>query len=381
MTPSFFLRSALALALLLASRVGLADVEADLRAEIGYDSNPYNLSDVVGEQSGAFTALDARAGVEREAPGGGSIGLDAGFEARLFASRLSDASQEHYFVRVRGESGGRRRDHVFEGALRYRVRDATYVSRFTGAVATSGTTTIGDRYNSGNIDLSGAWHLPGARWGRVALEATVESKDYVEDYATLGLDRLDYMQFGLEPQYEYERGPDSVRVRLPIASRAYRDRRISDAAGAPVAGSDLRYTYYGFEARYAREASRTSEVSVGAGYEIREDNGVGYRDRERWQAGMEWTHRRAKAGQFNASVEYSARVLDRPDSGDPLINDETPEKEGYTLALGYVRPLPGVAMKDLSLLATASWESFDNSNDARFAYDRYEVFAGVRKRF
>lgn len=385
MRPIPVIRPALAAVLLLASAAAFAGTGADLRAGVGYDSNAFNLSDGVGEEGGMFTALEASGEAQRDTQGGGEVGVDAGLEALLFGSGMSDASEEKYFLRLRGKSGGKRRQHAFDWALRYRLRDATYVSRFTGEVATDdGTptgTTIGDRYDSGIADLRGAWHLPGGRWGRVSLEGSAAAKDYREDYASLGLDRLDYTQFGIEPQYEYERGANTVRVRLPWSVRRYRDRRVSDAAGVAVAGTDLEYTYYGLEARYAREISDTSELDFTGGYEAREDNGVGYGDRTRWNTGVEWTLKPARGERLSAGVEYSARVLDRPVTGNPLINDETPEKKGYAVNVKYARPFPGVAVEDLSLVGEASWESFDNSSDDRFSYDRYGVFAGVRKEF
>lgn len=381
MKPSVALRSLLTSVLMLASSAGFAETAAATRLDLGYDSNPYTLSDVVGEEGGMFMALDASAEATRETAGGGELGMDAGVAARLFGSGMSDANEARYFARVGGETGGKHRQHAFDWALRYRLRDSTYVSRATGDIATSGGTEIGDRYDSGIADLRGAWHLPGGRWGRVSLEGSAESKDYKEDYASLGLDRLDYTQFGVEPRYEYERGADTVQVKLPWAIRQYRDRRVSDVNGAAVAGTDLEYTYLGLDARYARELSAADEIGWTGSYETREDNGVGYSDRKRWQTGVEWTHKPARGEKLSAGLEYSSRVFDRPVTGNPLINDETPEKKGYAVKVEYERPFPGVAVKDLALLGAARWESYDNSSDPIFEYDRYEVFAGVRKEF
>lgn len=70
-------------------------------------------------------------------------------------------------MRLRGDSGGKRSEHSFEWALRYRVRDATYVSRLTGRPATDPLTRadIGDRFDSSIADLRGGWHLPGGDYG------------------------------------------------------------------------------------------------------------------------------------------------------------------------------------------------------------------------
>ncbi len=36
---------------------------------------------------------------------------------------------------------------------------------------------------------------------------------------------------------------------------------------------------------------------------------------------------------------------------------------------------------DFSLVAEVGWESFDNTNDVRYAYDRLIGFVGVRQEF
>lgn len=379
-TRSLLTATASALVILAAAPASAA-TELDLQGVVGYDSNVFNLNDSIGERDGLFTDLEAGFSAERGWLGG-TAGFDLGLAARLFESSMNDGDETKYFVRLRGDSGGKRKDRAFEWALRYRVQDSTYVSRSTGVVATDDGTPagneIGDRFDSSIGDLRGAWILPGGAF----IEGVIETKDYRKDYAALGLDRLDYNQYEVAPGYESGgRRTDTFRIRLPLALRQYRDRRISDASGNPVPGTDLEYTYYGIDARYEHEFSRASALEFSGGYEIRTDNSVGYRDRKRWNTGVEWVYRPAAKTRVSGGLEWYSRVFDRPVTGDPTIVDETPEKEGYTLQAKYAAPFPGVEIKDFSLLAEGRWESFDNSNNVIFSYDRLEVFAGIRKKF
>ncbi len=383
---SLFLPTAAAavLAILAAAPAG-ATAELDLQGAVGYDSNVFNLNDSIGERDGLFTDLAAGFSADKKWPAGGAAGFDLGGTARLFESGVNDGDETKYFVRLRGDSGGKRNDHTFDWALRYRVQDSTYVSRFTGVVATDDGTPngnrIGDRYDSAIADLRGAWHLPGGDYGRVSVEGAIESKNYLDDYSALSLDRLDYNQYEVTPEYETGSQTDTFRIRLPLSLRQYRDRRVSDATGASVSGTDLEYKYYGLDARYKHEFTRASALEFSGGYEVRNDNGIGYGNRKRWNVGTEWTYRSDKQTRLSAGIKYLSRVLDRPVTGDPSINDETPDKKGYNLNIKYLTPVPGVKIKDFSLLAEALWESFDNSSDARYSYDRLEAFAGVRKLF
>lgn len=381
MKHPFPLRRAAALVLALAASPVVAEVAVDLRADVGYDSNVFNLNDTVGEEAGMFTDLDAGVAAERTGKSGWTTGFDAGVDARLFESAVNDGDQAKYFLRLRGDSGGARREHDIHWAVRYRMQDSTYVSRFTGRVATSGGTPIGDRYDAGIADVRGGWKLPGGGYGRLSFDAFLEAKDYRDDYAALGLDRLDYNQYGVEPAYEVGSRTDTVRFALPVAQRQYRDRRVSDVDGNAVAGTDLEYTYYGVDASYEHAFSRASALQVSAGYEDRQDNGVGFGDRTRWGTGVEWTYRTPGKTRFDTGVEWSSRTLNNTSPADPTVVDETPDKDGYTVNARLQTPFPGVKARDFLLLARAAWESFDSSNEVRYSYDRLETFVGVRKEF
>lgn len=359
-----------------------AGQELDLRAGVGYDSNVFDLSQTIGERDGMYAQLEAVFLAEGEALTGWSKKADVGASAQVFESGMADGDDEKYFVRVRGNSNEQRNEHGWNWSLQAQMHELTYVSRFTGVVATDGLgNEIGDRFDNLKGDFQGAWHFPGGRFGRISVEGSAAHKNYLTDYEELGLERLDYMEYGIRPEYDIGGGDRNLRIALAYAQRQYRDRRVSDAAGIPVAGTDLEYKTYGVDARFRQKLTRRSALEFTGGYDIREDNGVGFADRTRWNAGIEWTYRPGSDTRLVFDLEWNSRVFDNRVAGDPTINDEAPDKQGYELKVRYTTPFPGLKSRGYLLSAEAAWESYDNSDDPRYTYDRQNAFIGIRKAF
>lgn len=367
---------------LLSAASAWAESDIDLRGGFGHDSNVFDLNPVIGERDGYFTELEASVEATGTAVKGWTKKADIGMSATLFESAVSDGDKGRLYVRARADSAEKYREHGWEWSLRYQMRDQTYVSRLTGLVATDDVgNEIADRYDSGGADFAAQWRLPGWVFGRLSLEASVADRNYREDYEQFGLDRLDYRQYGIGPAYEIGQKDRQLRVRLKLEQRAYRDRRTSDATGNPVAGTDLEYRYYSADARYRHRSSRQSVLELSGGYDIREDNGVGFADRTEWNAGVEWTWRFADDSRVSLEGKYSSRVFDQQVVGDPTINDESPEKKGFDARIRYSRPFPFLDIRGFSLAAEVAWESFDNSSDVRYTYDRVIGLIGVRQEF
>jgi hypothetical protein len=367
---------------LLAGTNAAAETDIDLRGGFGYDSNPYEVGDTLDEQSGFFTEAEAIVNAEGTAAKGWHKQVDLGLFGRLHETDLRDADRARMFVRARGDSAEEYDEHGWDWALRYRMRDETYVSRLTGEVATDDLgNEIGDRYDSGRADLLLQWRFPGWRVGRLSIEATAADRNYLEDYQQFGLERLDYYEYGVGPGYELDSRDSNLSVKLLYEKRIYDDRRVDDATGAPVAGTDLEYEYYGVEARYRHRFTRRSALELTGGYDLREDNGVGYADRTRWNVGVEWTQRFRDDGRLVVESEYNSRVYDEQFADDPTINDEEPEKKGLELRVSYSRPFPFVDILGFSLVIEAELQSYDNNDDERYTYDRLIGFIGVRQVF
>lgn len=367
---------------LLAGANASAESDIDLRGGFGFDSNAYEVSDSLGEQSGFFTEAEAVVNAEGTASKGWHKQADLGLFGRLHESSLRDADRARIFVRARGDSAEEYDEHGWDWALRYSMRDETYVSRLTGEVATDDLgNEIGDRYDSGRADLLLQWRFPGLKVGRLSIEATAADRNYLEDYEQFGLERLDYYEYGAGPGYELGGRDRNLRMNLKMEERIYRDRRVDDAAGQPVAGTDLEYRYYTAEVRYQHRLTRRSSIELTGGYDLREDNGVGYSDRTRWNVGVEWTQRFRDDGRLVMESEYSSRVFDEQITGDPTINDEIPERKGFDVTVRYTRPFPFVDIRGFSLVVEAELQSYENNDDERYTYDRLIGFLGVRQEF
>ena len=59
----------------------------------------------------------------------------------------------------------------------------------------------------------------------------------------------------------------------------------------------------------------------------------------------------------------------------------TSSQQGYQFNVRDARPFPGLKAHGYLLLAEAGWESYENSDDVRFSYDRLNAFVGIRKEF
>ena len=355
--------------------------QLDLRAAAGYDSNVFRLNDDrVGEEGGMFTDLEAELSVETGRRW--TLSADLGASARLYESSVDDGNESQYRLRVRGERiPATRPGTVFKWALSHTLRDATYVSRSTGRVATSGGVDIGDRYDSGKTELEAKLDLPFTAQLHGLLGASVASKDYRRDYESLGLDRLDYLAYGVEPGLAYRSKTQELRLTLPASLRRYRDRRASDVAGNEVAGSDLEYRYIGVDARYEYELSRVHTLLASASYEERADNEDGFADSNTTEISLGWAARPQRRTRYARRALWSARQYDRLTAEAQERGEEAPEREGYSLVGEFSSVMPGLQKQDVRLIAEARLDSYDNDSDPVFSYDRYQALVGLRKKF
>ena len=348
-----------------------------LRGAIGYDDNPFELNEIVATRAGMFVDMDAVVSAEGQATNGWRKKADLELSGRAFETSMSDANEGRIYVRAGGDSNEEPTKNGWDWSLQVQARDRTYVSSKTGEEATDDAgNSIGNRFDYLKDDFEAGWHFPRKNFGRISVEGLVSYKDYLDDYQESGLDRLDWLEYGIAPQYEIGDRDSNLRIRLKVEERLYADRRVSDAAGNPVPGTDLEYRYYAAEIRYQRRLSRRNSIEWIGDYDLREDNGVGHADRTKWSTSTQWTYHAKGNSSLSAQLQYSTRTFD-----EQSVNDEVPAKNGFDVALKYARPFPFLDLRGFSLVAEAGWESFDNTRDVRYEYDRLVGFLGVRKEY
>jgi hypothetical protein len=198
-------------------------------------------------------------------------------------------------------------------------------------------------------------------------------------FPVLGLERLDYDEATITPEYEWRADGSRASVALDLGLRRYRDRRASDTAGDPLIGTHLEYRSYALAAEYRKSLTPAHALAIKGAYGVREDNAVGYDDRTRAEAALEWTYRIHLRSELTVGCEWSRREF-RNRRDDPTVNDDAPARDGYSLVVAYTRPLPFASNDDVTLRAETAWESFDNRSDTRLSYDRIAMFVGLRAR-
>ena len=75
---------------MLVSGTACAGQEFDLRADLGYDSNPFELNQTIGERAGAYAQLKAAFLAEGIASTGWTKAAEIGATAQMFESGMSD---------------------------------------------------------------------------------------------------------------------------------------------------------------------------------------------------------------------------------------------------------------------------------------------------
>jgi len=353
----------------------------DVKAAAGYDSNVFRLNDALSENGGMFTDVDAGFSAEGRVGRRWKLGGELGLAARVHESAVDDGDENRFRVRIGGERKAARRGAELDWALAHTVQDSTYVSRSTGLVAQNSGVEIGDRFDSGRTTLDAHLAVPFSRHTRGLVGAGITNKDYRNDYESLGLDRLDYRAYSLEPGVAFQGRGHELELSVPFTSRRYRDRRASDLLGTDIPGSNLEYRYVGLDARYEYAISPGHALKVRADFRDRSDNEQGYGDSTTTEIGLGWTSRVANSARYSLEATWSSREYDRIPAGSQQLNEEAVQREGYSLVAQYSNLMPGLKVYDVRLFTEARWSSYRNDSNDLFSYDGYQALVGLRKAF
>jgi len=367
-------------AMLISFQVKAGETELDLDVSAGYDDNPYRLS--VNEKSGGFVEFDASLDYDADVGDVSAFFLEVDADASRFSGGAKDASDMVTAVHTGFEfdwrTGNRNRYRLEIGAGT-RLRRGTFVSRFTGEIGTIGTTEIPDRFDYDRADVfANSDYYLGDNL-KLSLDLDYRDKDYVEDYAILGADRLDNKETSIAPSLRYDVS-DQWRVTVfgDFKVREYVNRTNDDATGNPIPGSNREYDYseIGMALEFQGRDDRQWEFGLSSG--DRKDNGVGY-----WDYDMEDYYVRIEQD-FRTDASLSVEVYRTSKEYASVIQTANPEEQyertGNGIDLRFEHGLGAQASSGLALFA--EFDYFDGSaSSARSAYKRGILLVGITKTF
>jgi hypothetical protein len=363
-----------------ANAANATELAVEVNAGAGQDSNPYRLSTNV--TSGGFAELDGGMNVENKMSDELALFVSMDADTRQYAGDAGDASD--WRSRIEGgidlkrRLAGKNRMTLKLGA-RADAKRGTYVSRITGLIGTAGGVPIPDRFNFNRLALFEKFDYYINRDIQLSLDIEYRDKNYVEDYAALGIDRYDNAELIVQPQVEYEFNDAwQIQVSTEFRNRTYDDRRVVDALGVPVAGTDREYDYQKYGANLRWKLSDDKEFKFAYDFGTRRDNGVGYLDYDSNDFSIRYKQRFEPTGKLSIRVYH---VQDDYVNAVAILNpDEQRSKSGNGIKLDFERDVfqsyvPGLAV-------VVGIDLFNGTNTIpQFAYDQNELLVGLTKHF
>ena len=353
----------------------------DVRVAGGYDSNPLRLNRNVS--SSVFGRLRLRYDLSHRITKRRRVFADARLSASSYDIEEADRQDGRITLGLRDSSIklGTGRMPVRLGA-RFGFRRLTFVDQATGAEETSSGAPIGDRFDANWYEGFTGLRVGVTESTTLTLNAEAKVQDYVDDFTELGIDRLDYTQYAVEPGLRQKLGGGfSARLDVPVKLRVYEDRRAEDLLGNDIAGSDLKYFYYGGEARLTLRDGKRLRLTAGTSAEQRVDNESGIDDRTTIAVYGRGRFVSSEGAQWTFGVKWSRRAFDEIDVGAvDGLNDGGRVKEGVRARASYSHPIVRTGAIDLNAFLRGRYETFSNS-DVDFEYDRYQASAGLRLKF
>jgi len=346
----------------------------------GYDDNPFKLARNI--RTGLFAQAQARYDLTYRQSKTLDLFGKARFRATQYEDDVGDANREDGRLTIgmtnRSLQMGSGRVRLSLGAA-YGFRNLTFVDKVTGIEAVSGGESIGDRFDTDWYEIFGHVSAPVTESTTLLLKLVGHFEDYQNDFTELGLDRLDYTQVTLEPGIRQKLGKNlTLQVLVPVSERIFDDRRADDLNGNDIAGTNLRYRFFGAKVLATERFSKGFNIRLGAGVEWRTDNESGFDNSTKINVSARAAYTTLGGDKLSANFTWLQREFDNINFGAINENNDGGRKSrGYRFSLTYVRPK---VMLGADLQLHLQREAFTNS-DLNFEYERYTARGGLRVRF
>ncbi len=404
MTAASMFRTPLLLAgavtLALASTVAAAEINVELEAGLGYDSNAFrapgsayhdmaqapinpagNLADpnnyplvTPDEKAGLFVPLGLKAERVQTDDGGSSVILSYDFTGSAYLT--GDTSNANTYIH-KAKAGyellldrkGKRKNSLYMGAF-VTSKDKTYTDRDTGLVKTSsGGTDISNRFSYLALGLEAKYNQ---RIGAIqyGADASIESRDYSDPVAVSQYDHNRY-QVGAYTGFKLAK-PTKLKLSLDYEIQDYDSRKARDLATASLTGHPtLSYSFLSLDATLRHKLSKQWTVYLGYTLVTRTDDFEGYNDYTSNGVDARVIYRRDRfKGKLSAG--YTTRSYD---NAFAFENPNGVAKDYDTLSV----KLSGNydCADNMAMWAEASYYDV-GSTDTRFEYSRNQLSTGVR---
>ena len=365
-------------ATLLLWAVHCAAFETAIAVDTGFDSNPYRISDDIGSESGLFVSTDLELGHIAEVATRGELFIET---SGRFIKYDEDAEEGDRFdgklafgyvdgTRSSGALGLKRKLE-----LEFGLTDRTYVDRATGLPAVSGTESIDNRYSHRDYAVKGRLDFKPENMEthgstRFLIRGKFAIKEYVDDYSNLGLTRLDYQAYTIEPGLRHKLSNwANLKVDFPITLRVYEDRRALDLTGAEIVDSDLEYTYFRWDVGVGFKIGESFEIEPSFTGYLRRDNEDGYHDATKYGVKLATEYFPNRDSAFSFSVGYGDRSFDETVPRSNPADEADRARSTIKFNLRYERSFAKKGLLPITLFADASYQDIDNEN-LLYSYDR-----------
>jgi len=370
------------------------DLNHSASAAAGYNSNVYRTNDVnyidwwqttaplitPNVQSGFFTDLDYELGalyplnekvmLSSNLDLGGKFYLDSG---------LTNANKTQYeidFGAKRILSGKKRRISAMEGRLFIDNVDKTYYDRDTGLEKIAGITDVADRYSYRGNGVQFRYKNKIDKTFKYGGGVTIGSRDYTD---TIANSQMDYSYTTLEADIDYQpQKATTLSAGVEREVQDYDERPSRNLAGSLFASNPtLEYTYLTLSLGISHKL--TDNWTLHGDYKNRErdDGWLNYNGYTAHKLKIRAVH---KLDNVKTKLSLSAQTRDYPNAlaFDKPVNGVNVNKTYDTLSWSLSREIEQT--KNRSLWGKVAYHNTD-TNDLRYNYDRYTVFAGYKWKY
>lgn len=363
-------------ALTLSTQLGATPFEIKIQSGLGFDDNPFRLSERFLSTDEAFWHND----IELTFSATDSLSFEAGVRDYNYFDQ-SDASSQLLDGRIQYDHELTHCDCNITASVNYRDFDKTYISRFSGQRFSFGGQDASDRYDYSQIrpELKFTYDINERHSLTTSLRLIV--RDY-HDYAQIGLTNLDYSEYRLHAQWQIK--PNKVsRYQLftDIQQRQYDDRLAVDVNGKSIIGLISEYDYWKIGLKTRFKVAKRQWLYVNFNFQERTDNSQGYYDTETIQAYFRYYARFSNDTTVDLSARYNDLDYPRAQLTQNIENqDETPSSQGWTYRANIQTTLP--VFESLPLLGYVNLAYYDVTADqAAYEYDRTRLSAGIKITF